>query len=69
MRSWRVVLLAAAVAGTIQAQSAGSVIGSGWGLDHVIVTMPNANAAKEIFGAKLGFSVITGTRFPGQGLD
>jgi Glyoxalase-like domain len=51
------------------AQNRPSVIGEGWGLDHIIFGMPNAETVEDIFGTKLGFSPVPGNRFPGQGLE
>ncbi len=53
----------------LTAQSNPSVIGNGWGLDHVIVALPNPSAVKEVFAAKLGFATFGGNKFPAQGLD
>ena len=60
------VLLGAA--GLLAAQSDSSVLGAGWGLDHVLIGLPSLETAKDIFGAKLGFSVRPGNQFPEQGL-
>ncbi len=53
----------------LTAQSDPSVIGSGWGLDHIIIALPNPGAVKEVFAAKLGFTPFGGNKFPSQGLD
>jgi hypothetical protein len=53
----------------LTAQSNPSVIGSGWGLDHVIIALPNPGAVKDVFAAKLGFTPFDGNKFPAQGLD
>jgi hypothetical protein len=45
------------------------LIGNGWGLDHVIVAQRNADEAKQTFGAKLGFSIASGNKFPDQGVE
>jgi len=60
------VLLGAA--GLLAAQSDSSVLGAGWGLDHILIGLPGLDTAKDIFGAKLGFSVRPGNQFPEQGL-
>jgi hypothetical protein len=67
MKSCFVLLVA--VAGTLAAQSNPSVIGNGWGLDHVIVGLPNPEVIKDVFGAKLGFTPLAGTKFPADGLE
>jgi hypothetical protein len=53
----------------LTAQINPSVIGSGWGLDHVIVAVPDPGAVKDVFGAKLGFTPFAGNKFPSAGLD
>lgn len=67
MKACLALLLAAC--GTLVAQSHTSVIGDGWGLDHVIVALSSAEAAKDIFGTRLGFSPFHGTKNPAHGLD
>jgi Glyoxalase-like domain len=63
------IVLMVAVAGTLAAQSTPSVIGNGWGLDHVIVALSNPEVVKDVFGAKLGFTPLVGTKFPADGLE
>jgi glyoxalase-like protein len=46
-----------------------SVLGKGWGLDHILIGLSDPAVAKETFGTKLGFSVVHGTRFPAPGLE
>lgn len=41
-----------------------SVIGDGWGLDHVILVVPNAGAVKDVFATKLGFTPFDGNNSP-----
>jgi Glyoxalase-like domain len=67
MKNWFVLLVA--VAGTLTAQCTPSVIGDGWGLDHVIVGLPNLEAVKDVFEARLGFTPLIGTKFPADGLE
>jgi hypothetical protein len=45
------------------------LIGKGWGLDHVIVAQRSAAAARETHAIRLGFSVVSGNRFPDLGLE
>jgi hypothetical protein len=52
-----------------QAPVTPSVIGNGWGLDHVILAMPSADVVKDVFFSKLGFTTIPGNKFPTQGLQ
>jgi hypothetical protein len=54
------IILLLGLAGRLEAQSHASVIGNRWGLDPVIVAMSNAEAVKDIFGTKLGFSPFRG---------
>jgi hypothetical protein len=54
---------------TLTAQTNPSVVGSGWGLDHVIIALPNPSAVKDVFGTKLGFTPFGGNKFPGLGLE
>jgi hypothetical protein len=56
-------------AGILAAQSNHSVIGEGWGLDHVIIGLTSPDAVKDIFNAKLGFAAIPGNKFPAAGLQ
>ena len=46
-----------------------SLIGKGWGLDHVILVQRSADDARKIFGAELGFSIVSGNKFPEEGLE
>jgi hypothetical protein len=58
------------LAGMLHAQSAPqSLIGKGWGLDHVIVFQASPNGARQTFAEKLGFSIVSGNKFPDQGLE
>ena len=43
--------------GLLAAQNSPSVIGSGWGLDHLGVAVGDEIQARELFFSKLGFSV------------
>jgi len=68
--AWRIAVLALFVARAVPAQTqAKSLIGNGWGLDHVIVAQRSFDDATQIFGAKLGFSFAPGNKFPDQGLE
>ena len=67
MKGLIVLLLAAA--GTLAAQSNPSVIGNGWGLDHVIVGLPNSDFVKDVFAAKLGFTPLPGHKATAEGLE
>jgi hypothetical protein len=53
----------------LTAQSYPSVIGNGWGLDHVIIALTSPAAVKDVFAAKLGFTTFIGNKFPSAGLD
>jgi hypothetical protein len=64
-----IVLLLAVAATLAAALGNPTVIGNGWGLDHVIVGVSNPEVAKQIFGTKLGFTPFTGSKFPAEGLD
>jgi hypothetical protein len=61
-------LLLTAVAAAASA-SPPSVIGDGWGLDHVIIGVPSSVVAKDVFETKLGFSVIAPSKLPDEGLE
>jgi hypothetical protein len=66
----RIALLTLFVVSAAQAQSVPtSVLGKGWGLDHILIGLSDPAVAKETFGTKLGFSVVHGTRFPAPGLE
>lgn len=56
-------------AATLAAQSPPPVIGTGWGLDHVIVALRGSEVVKQVFEARLGFSALRGTKFPSLGLE
>jgi hypothetical protein len=45
-----------------------SLLGNGWGLDHLTVMQRSAEDARQSF-AKLGFSVRPGTKFPDVGTE
>jgi hypothetical protein len=65
---WTALLLAAA--STLFGQREPSIIGDGWGLDHVLVMLPDASVLKDVFQAKLGFSPeVSGEKFPEDGLE
>jgi len=55
-------------AGIMVAQSNPSLVGEGWGLDHILIGLPSLDTVKDVFGAKLGFSARPGNQFPEQGL-
>src|SRR5580658_7924081 len=65
MRTYLALLLIFVPA--LTAQSNPSVVGNGWGLDHVIIGLPNP-AVKDVFAANLGFTPFDGNKFPAQGL-
>jgi hypothetical protein len=67
MKSCLAVLLAAVA--TAASASLPSIIGDGWGLDHVLVGVPGSDVARDVFEARLGFSVIAVSRFPVAGLE
>jgi len=58
-----------AVIGTLAAQNNPLVIGTGWGLDHVIVGVSNPEIVKDVFGTELGFTPFTGHKLSAAGLD
>jgi hypothetical protein len=60
------LIVAAAVAA---AQGPTSVIGNGWGLDHVIVAVSNPDVVKQVFVEKLGFSPMTRGQNPSNGIE
>jgi len=66
---WSILL--PGVIGALHAQThPASFLGNGWGLDHVMIALPNSESAKGLFGAKLGFTVApSNSKFPEQGLD
>src|SRR5690349_7155772 len=63
------IILTFAFTSMLLAQTKPSVIGKGWGLDHVIVAAPNADAVSSAFSTALGFTVLSGNTFPEQGLQ
>lgn len=63
------VLLLTVVCGTAAVQSPPSIIGSGWGLDHVIVAVQGPEVVKDVLESKLGFSAITHGKSPSVGLE
>jgi hypothetical protein len=67
MRACLALLLISVPALTAQTDS--SVIGTGWGLDHVLILLPDPGFVKEVFATKLRFTPLGGTKFPAQGLD
>ena len=64
-----IVLLLAAAAALAAGLGNPTVIGDGWGLDHVIVGVSNPEVATQIFGARLGFTPFTGSKLAAEGLD
>jgi hypothetical protein len=54
-------------AGFLAAQSNHSVIGEGWGLDHVIIGLTSPDAVTDVFNTKLGFAPLLGNKFPARG--
>ncbi len=63
------IVLFLAVAAALAVLGNPTVIGNGWGLDHVIVGVSNPEVAKQIFATKLGFTPFTGSKFAAEGLD
>jgi Glyoxalase-like domain len=63
------LLLLLALAGRLGALSRASVIGNGWGLDHVIVGAASVEVVKDLFGSELGFTPLRGNKNPVAGLD
>jgi hypothetical protein len=69
-RRYRIALIAASVVLAVHPQSSPkSVLGQGWGLDHVVIGLSDPLAAKEIFSTRLGFSVVPGIKFPAAGFE
>ena len=66
-KSYAALLLS--VPGFLAAQSKLSVIGEGWGLDHVIIGLSSPDAAKDVFNTNLGFAPLPGNKFPAAGLQ
>jgi hypothetical protein len=66
-KSYAVLLLS--VPGFLAAQSKLSVIGEGWGLDHVIIGLTSPDAVKDVFNAKLGFAPLPENKFAAAGLQ
>ena len=66
---YSLVLPLIVAAGLVAAQSPTSVIGNGWGLDHVIVAVSSPDVVKQVFVNELGFSPITRNQFPASGLE
>ena len=62
-------VLCLAAAETPAADRPSSVLGDGWGLDHVILGLADPHAVKDVFAAELGFTPHAGIKFPGLGLD
>ncbi len=62
-------VLSLAAAQTPAADHPSSVLGDGWGLDHVLVGLADPRAVKDVFAAKLGFTPHAGIKFPGLGLE
>jgi hypothetical protein len=66
----RTLLFTALVISAAHAQSLPkSVLGEGWGLDHIVIGLSDPLVANDTFGAKLGFSVLSGIKFPTDGLQ
>lgn len=66
----RIAVLTLLVAQAAPAQTQPrSLLGKGWGLDHVIVAQRSFNDAQRVFGANLGFSFAPDNKFPDQGLE
>lgn len=53
--------------GLVAAQTPTSVIGDGWGLDHVILAIAGRDAVKNVFVDQLGFSPIIAGQNPTNG--
>lgn len=67
---YRIALFTALVISAPHAQSPPkSVLGEGWGLDHIEIGLSDSLVANDTFGAKLGFSVLPGIKFPADGLQ
>ena len=65
----RYIALLYGAAGFLAAQPNTSVIGQGWGLDHVIIGLTSPDAVKDVFNTRLGFAAIPGNKFPPDGLQ
>jgi hypothetical protein len=63
------VLLLTVVAGTATVQGPPTIIGSGWGLDHVIVGVKGPEVVKDVLESKLGFSAISRGKSPSSGVE
>jgi len=46
-----------------------TVVGNGWGLDHVIIAVSNSEIANRTYAGKLGFTPFVGNKFVSEGLD
>src|SRR5580658_7824991 len=67
---YRIALFTALVISAAHPQSLPkSILGEGWGLDHIVIGLSDPLVAKDTFGAKLGFSVLPGIKFPADGLQ
>lgn len=60
------VFIAATV---VNANENPTVVGNGWGLDHVIISVSNSEAANRIYADKLGFTPFVGNKLVSEGLD
>ena len=53
----------------VTANESPTVIGNGWGLDHVVIGVSNSEIANRIYKAKLGFTPFAGNKLASEGLD
>jgi len=65
---YRIILFLIVAGSLAAAQNPSSVIGNGWGLDHVIVAVQDSNAVEHIFAHELGFSPIALGQNPSNGI-
>jgi hypothetical protein len=54
--TWRELFAVASLAPFAVAEGNESILGSGWGLDHIEVAVADPNAARDMFVTNLGFS-------------
>jgi hypothetical protein len=53
----------------VPANQTPTVIGNGWGLDHVVIGVSNSENANRVYSAALGFTPFAGNKLVSEGLD
>ena len=64
---WTLVLFSTAEAFAFQGHP--SIVGDGIGLDQIMIGLPGDIQAEDVFGKRLGFSVLPGNTFPEDSLQ